>query len=98
MQQISFPVDVEYTPLASIAVTEQELVELLGHGVTPNEPFAYAGPVRLWAFITNDGQVVVVECHTTKSYALLFADPQDVDRAIRGLGIARERISWRATS
>ena len=96
MKRLTLPVNVDDRPLAQLDVPEEELVRRYGDGVTPIiEPFTYPGPIRVWAIMLDDGQVVLLERDLTEGFTLLHANPPDLQRALTGLALPAECVTWR---
>lgn len=97
MKRLPLPVHVEDRPLAELNLSELELTQRFGEGHTPPiEPHTYPGPIKVWALMLDDGQVVLLEHDLTKRFTLVHAAPPDLERALRGLGIPEARVTWRA--
>jgi hypothetical protein len=86
-------------PLAQLAITEEELLERFGEPVTPPlEPFTWPGPVSYRPLELDDGQIVCLLRDLTQGMVFVFANPKDLDRALCGLGLEGDRVSWRKPS
>src|SRR5688572_16986485 len=96
MKQIPFPVDVDGgRPVCTLDITERELTIRFGAGMDIHDSTLFPGPVRLWALMLDDGQVVAIEHHRHMQCTVVYANPRDLDRALRGLGIADQCVTWR---
>lgn len=96
MKTLKLPVDVQEVRLAILRLSREEIVAIFGPGILPeHESSMMAGPIQVWPFETEDGQVVVIEHSLRTGSTALLANPPDVDRAIAALHIAADRVLWR---
>ncbi len=95
MKHLPLPVDVDGDPVGAIDLMADELVARYGEGLAAIDPSDFPGPVRLWPLLLDDGQIVCLEHHFAIGTTIVHANPKDLDRAIRGLGLPDSRVSWR---
>lgn len=96
MKKLELPIDVEDIPLGEISLPERELLKRYGEGVTPAvRAFTFPGPKRAWAIGLDDGQIVLILYDISHGTSQIFANPKDLDRALRGLGISHDHVVWR---
>ncbi len=96
MTPATLPIDVKDRPLATLKLSRGELTRRFGNGVVPDvEMFTFPGSIHVWPLRLDDGQRVLLMHHIEKDLTELYANPEDVDRALRGIGVASTLVTWR---
>ncbi len=87
MKRLSLPVDVGRDVLAFLGPLELgELVARFGAPHLESEDaYAYPGPVKIWAFETDDGVRFLLEFHSKEDFAALYSSG-DLDGVMRSIG------------
>lgn len=102
MKRLDFPVKLPEgrAPVMSLGVISTSLDELVArfgqHHAEETDPYLVPGPTKYWGFEVESGQRVVIELACARNMADIYADPPDLDAAVRGLGLHEESIIWRA--
>jgi hypothetical protein len=95
MNRIPFPVKTVSDRIGEIQIDRDQLEQCLGPphvAIDDYDPTEFLGPVQLWAFELANGQQVVVEFLHKEGYASVYANPPDLDAALREMGLKPGRV------
>lgn len=99
MRRAIFPVALDGRDAAELATTRSELIALLGPAHQTGAPPEWPGPVDIWGYELEDGSPFVLSCDNTgfgPRGSFLACRPENVDRVVDALGLARSTVLWRA--